>query len=46
MSTTPVASSMARGLTVLASSRGIVLGLQLVTISLLAGHLDPAGLGV
>ena len=46
MTTTPVADSMARGLTVLASSRGIVLGLQLLTISLLAGHLNPAGLGV
>src|SRR5919107_5872595 len=37
---------MARGLTLLAASRGIVLALQLVTISLLAGHLSPAGLGV
>jgi O-antigen/teichoic acid export membrane protein len=46
MTTKPVAAGMAKGLTVLASSRGVVLGLQLVTISLLAGHLSPAGLGV
>ena len=37
MTTKPVAAGMAKGLTVLASSRGVVLGLQLVTISLLAG---------
>jgi O-antigen/teichoic acid export membrane protein len=46
MTITPVAASMARGLAVLASSRGLVLGLQLVTMSLLAGHLNPDGLGL
>ncbi len=41
-----VAAAAVRGLATLAGSRGVVLGLQFVTIAVLAGHLGPADLGV
>jgi O-antigen/teichoic acid export membrane protein len=41
-----LATPMARGLAVLASSRGVVLALQFVTMALMADHLGPSGLGV
>ena len=37
---------MARGLVTLLGSRGLVLGLQFVSIGLLASYLEPAGLGI
>ena len=42
----PVGRAVARGFATLASSRGLVLTLQFVTIAVLAGYLGPADLGV
>lgn len=46
MSDNSVRGAMARGFATLLTGRAAVLGLQFVTLGVLAAHLEPAGLGV